>query len=42
LLDVQVRLITAENALATSQINHMLALAKIKYQSGTLMTITAE
>lgn len=42
LLDAENRLIIAENSWATKQIQHMLALVKIKYESGTLMTITAE
>lgn len=42
LLDAENRLIAAENAWATKQIQHMLALVKIQYESGTLMTITAE
>ena len=42
LLDAENRLIIAENAWATRQVQHMLALIRIKYESGTLMTITAE
>jgi len=36
------QLIIAENSWATKQVQHMLALINIKYESGTLMTITAE
>ncbi len=42
LLDAENRLIAAENSWATKQIQHMLALFRIKYESGTLMAITAE
>ena len=42
LLDAIGRLTEAENQMADRQIRHMLALAKIKFESGTLMTITAE
>ncbi len=42
LLDAENRLIVAENSWATRQVQHMLALIRIKYESGTLMTITAE
>ena len=42
LLDAIGRLTDAENQMADRQIRHMLALAKIKFESGTLMTITAE
>jgi outer membrane protein TolC len=42
LLDAIGRLTSAENQMADRQIRHMLALAKIKFESGTLMTITAE
>ena len=42
LLDAENRLIASENSWATKQIQHMLALVKIKYESGTLMAITAE
>jgi len=42
LLDSEVRLIGAENAWATRQIEHMLALMKIKYESGMFMTITSD
>ncbi len=42
LLDAEIRLINAENAWATRQIEHMLALMKIKYESGLLMTVTVE
>ena len=42
LLDAENRLIAAENSWANRQIQHMLALMEIKYQSGTLMTLTAE
>lgn len=41
LLDAIGRLTDAENQMADRQIRHMLALAKIKFESGTLMTITA-
>ena len=36
------QLIIAENSWANKQIQHMIALINIKYESGTLMTITAE
>lgn len=36
------QLIIAENSWATKQVQHMIALINIKYESGTLMTITAE
>ena len=36
------QLIIAENSWATKQVQHMLALINIKYESGTLMTLTAE
>ena len=36
------QLIIAENSWATKQVQHMLALINIKYESGTLMTITAD
>jgi outer membrane protein TolC len=42
LIDAEKRLIAAENKLATQQVQYMIALARIKYESGTLMTITAE
>jgi outer membrane protein len=42
LLDAEERLIVAENTWATKQIEHMQALYRIQYESGTLMTITAE
>ena len=42
LLDAENRLIAAENSWATKQVQHMIALFKIKYESGTLMAITAE
>jgi len=42
LLDAEGRLISAENAWANRQIQHMLALMSIKYESGTLMTLNAE
>jgi len=42
LLDAEGRLISAENAWANKQIQHMLALLNIKYESGTLMTLNAE
>ncbi len=42
LLDAENRLIVAENTWANRQVQHMLALIRIKYESGTLMTITAE
>ena len=42
LLDAENRLIAAENSWANKQIQHMLALMEIKYQSGTLMTLTAD
>ena len=42
LLDAENRLILAENSWATKQIQHMISLMNIKFESGTLMTITAE
>ncbi len=42
LLDAENRLIAAENSWATKQIQHMMALFRIKYESGTLMAISAE
>ncbi len=42
LLDAEGRLISAENTWATRQIQHMIALMSIKYESGTLMTLNAE
>ncbi len=42
LLDSELRLISAENAWAKSQIEHMLALMKIKFESGLLMTVTVD
>ena len=42
LLDGIGRLTSAENQMAERQIRHMLALARIKFESGTLMTITAD
>jgi outer membrane protein TolC len=36
------QLIIAENSWANKQVQHMLALINIKYESGTLMTISAE
>lgn len=42
LLDAENRLITAENTWASRQIQHMQAIAQIKYEAGTLMTISAE
>jgi outer membrane protein len=42
LLDAENRLILAENSWANKQIQHMLALTNIKFESGTLMAITAE
>ena len=42
LLDAENRLIAAENSWATKQIQHMMALFRVKYESGTLMAITAE
>ena len=42
LLDAEGRLISAENVWANKQIQHMLALMNIKYESGTLMTLGVE
>jgi len=42
LLDAENRLISQENSWATRQVQFQLALVKIKYESGTLMTIEAE
>jgi len=42
LLDSEGRLISAENTWANRQIQHMLALMNIKYESGTLMTLGVE
>lgn len=42
LLDAENRLLSAEKELATRQIEHMQALTQIKYESGTLLTLTQE
>ncbi|MEQ1825153.1 MAG: hypothetical protein ABL921_04380, partial [Pirellula sp.] len=42
LIDAENRLITAENIWAQNQIDHIKALFRIKYEAGTLLTITAE
>ena len=42
LLDAEKRLIAAENNLATQQVQFMIGLARIKYESGSLMTISAD
>ena len=42
LLDAENRLINAESTWARGQISHMLAVMKIKYESGLLMTVTAQ
>ncbi len=42
LLDAEIRLINAENAWARNQVDNMLAIMKIKYESGSLMTVTVD
>ena len=42
LLDAELRLLNAENAWARSQVDHMLAIMKIKFESGSLMTVTVD
>ncbi|MCU0716355.1 MAG: hypothetical protein MUD03_09535 [Pirellula sp.] len=42
LIDAEMRLFAAERELATKQVEHMQALIQVKYESGTLMTLTTE